>query len=178
MGLVASISLIAYGSFLSSSLDFKDVMDLPSLPVLFLKSSALCGGLVEFFMGKGALTTSALSETFHLHPLAVAGVLGSISNALALLPFGHTDGGRVALTMFGRRGAYLVKTFSALILCVIGLFGLDEAGIFLTYVLFTIIWQRELDAPVQNEVDELDFTRGLVGIVSAIFVALVLVPML
>lgn len=80
--------------------------------------------------------------------------------------------------MFGRRGAFIVKLFTTLLLLAGGVFGLDNVNIFLTYVLFASIWQRELDLPVQNEVDELDFPRGLLGITSALLVALVLVPML
>lgn len=41
-----------------------------------------------------------------------------------------------------------------------------------------MIWQRELESPVLNEADELDFGRGLVGIGSAAIVILALLPML
>ena len=80
--------------------------------------------------------------------------------------------------MFGRRGAYLVKIFTTLLLCAVGIFGLDESRIFLTYVLFAMIWQRDLESPNLNEADELDFLRGMVGIAGATIVALTLVPML
>ena len=79
--------------------------------------------------------------------------------------------------MFGRRGAFVVKLFTTLLLCVAGIVGLDDVNIFLTYVLFASIWQRELETPCRNEVDELDFPRGLVGISGAILVGLVLIPM-
>lgn len=80
--------------------------------------------------------------------------------------------------MFGRRGAFVVKLFTSLLLCVAGLFGLDKANVFLIYVLYVIIWQRELETPARNEVDELDFTRGLVAIAAALIVGLALIPML
>jgi len=54
--------------------------------------------------------------------------------------------------------------------------GFDKAGVLLTYVLFVVIWQRELEAPARNEVEELDFVRGASGIGMAIFVALALLP--
>lgn len=84
---------------------------------------------------------------------------------------------RIAVTMFGRRGAFLVKAFTAVILCAIGIVGFDEPRLFLTYVLFAMIWQRELEAPTLNEADDLDFPRGLVGIGTAIIVLLSLMPM-
>jgi len=79
--------------------------------------------------------------------------------------------------MFGRRGTFLVKTFTAFLLSAAGLLGLDDARILIIYLLFTIIWQRELETPARNEVEELDFPRGLVGIALALFVALALLPM-
>lgn len=71
-----------------------------------------------------------------------------------------------------------MNTFTTVLLCAAGLFGLDDSRLLLTYVLFSVIWQRELETPARNEVDELDFARGVVGIVSAILVALVLLPTL
>ena len=79
--------------------------------------------------------------------------------------------------MFGRRGAFVTKLFTTLILVAAGLFGLDKVNILLAYALFTLIWQRELETPVRNEVDELDISRGLTGILSAIVVGLILIPM-
>jgi hypothetical protein len=63
-------------------------------------------------------------------------------------------------------------------LCLVGLFGLDQSGIILTYNLFCVIWQRTLETPLRNEVEELDFGRGLFGISTAILVSLSLTPML
>jgi hypothetical protein len=88
-----------------------------------------------------------------------------------------TDGGRVSLAMFRRRGAYVVQVFSTTLMCVAGLFGLDGAGILLTYTLFAVACQPELETPARNEVDELDFGRGAFGIAMAVIVALVLLPM-
>jgi hypothetical protein len=89
-----------------------------------------------------------------------------------------TDGGRIALAMFGRKGTYLVNTFTTILICGLGFFDLDESRILLMYVLFTLVWQRELESPARNEVEELDFPRGVLGIATSLLVALVLVPML
>ena len=70
-----------------------------------------------------------------------------------------------------------MKTFTTAILCLAGIVGFDNAGILLTYVLFAVIWQRELESPARNEVLEVDFLRGASGILMAIFVALALLPM-
>jgi hypothetical protein len=89
-----------------------------------------------------------------------------------------TDGGRISLAMFGRRGAFVTKLFTTLLLVAAGLFGLDDVNILLIYVLFTFVYQRELETPLRNEVDELDLTRGLIGIGTAFAVGLILIPML
>jgi hypothetical protein len=80
--------------------------------------------------------------------------------------------------MFGRRGAYVVSGFTHILLCLIGLIGFDQSGLILTYNLFCIIWQRSPEAPVRNEVEELDIGRGALGISTAILVSLALTPML
>ena len=93
------------------------------------------------------------------------------------MPFTDTDGGRVSLAMFGRRGAYVTQWLTAIVMVLAGLFGLDDLNILLAYAFFALIWQRELETPIRNEVDELDFTRGLVGIAVIIMVGLTLIPM-
>jgi hypothetical protein len=187
--------------------------NLPVLPVDFLRSSSLGGGMVEYFLGKVAILPNQGPNAFvELHPFAIAGFIGCLINALAMLPLGRkykyntgheswmfilklifflilssffrdhhildTDGGRISLAMFGRRGAFVTKLFTTLLLTVAGLFGLDDNNILLAYVLYTLIWQRELETPIRNEVDEVDFSRGLLGIVGAILVGLVLIPMI
>lgn len=80
--------------------------------------------------------------------------------------------------MFGRRGAFLVKSFSAILLCLMGLLGgFDSQGIVLSYVLFSLIWQRELEIPARNEVEELDTVRGFYAIFLSLTVTLTILPL-
>ena len=79
--------------------------------------------------------------------------VGSVSYAPACISFrfcSDTDGGRIAIAMFGRRGAYIVKLFTTLLLCITGLIGLDNANFFLTYIFFVAIWQRQLETPART----------------------------
>lgn len=62
---------------------------LPVLPVDLLRTSSLGGGLIEFFLGKNTLMAGQpLGAVVQLHPFAVAGFIGCITNSLALLPLG------------------------------------------------------------------------------------------
>lgn len=83
----------------------------------------------------------------------------------------------MALTIFGRRGFFLVKTFSVLAICAAGLFGLDNSEILLVYALFVMLWQRELETPALNEIDDLGTARGLAAFPIAVLVALSLLPL-
>lgn len=175
-GMLVSLALLINGLELTSTMALGS--QLPVVPVDLLRSSSLGGGLVEYFLGNTAiLPDQGPAAVLPLHPYAIAGFIGLMTNALALLPLGHTDGGRIAVTMFGRRGAFVVKLFTALLLCSAGLFGLDDTNIFLIYAFFVLIWQRELESPTRNEVDELDFPRGLVAIATALAVGLTVIPM-
>lgn len=88
-----------------------------------------------------------------------------------------TDGGRITLAMFGRRGAYLIKTFAGIALCFLGLVGLDESRILISYTAFVYLCQRELEAPMLNEVDQVDDGRAVIGFLTGILVTLILLPM-
>jgi len=61
---------------------------LPTLPVELLKSSSLAGGMVEWLLGDGVLLSPDPSALIRLHPLAISGFVGLVSNALNLLPIG------------------------------------------------------------------------------------------
>jgi hypothetical protein len=79
--------------------------------------------------------------------------------------------------MFGRRGTLLVKTLVSALLCSAGLFGLDDSGILLNYVIIVLLWQNEIETPARNEVEELDLNRGLFGIMMGVLVFMTLFPM-
>lgn len=177
-GLLVSFLFLIAGMQISSSMDLTDANQLPAFPVGMLKMSTLGGGVVDYFIGGGTLMTSAPEAVLALHPMAIAGFSGMISNALALLPLGNTDGGRISMAMFGRRGAHVVSIMTTLLLCAVGLAGLDEERILLVYTLFAMIWQREAESPALNEVDELDFTRGVFGIAVSSLVLLTLLPII
>lgn len=88
-GIAASLFLLVNGLGITASMDMTSVSQLPALPVSLLHTSALGGGLIESFLGSGVLTSATLETVLPLHPFAIAGYAGLITQALALLPLGR-----------------------------------------------------------------------------------------
>ena len=87
-GLVVSLGLLWNGLDLTSTSALG--AQFPVLPVDLLRSSSLGGGLVEYFLGSTAVLPNQGPEAvLPLHPFAVAGFIGLLTNALALLPLGR-----------------------------------------------------------------------------------------
>lgn len=53
--------------------------------------------------------------TFSVHPLAIVGITGVIVNALNLMPIGSLDGGRIAMSAFGRKAGGVLGTITLLL---------------------------------------------------------------
>ena len=87
-GMIASLTFLVLGLSMTASLDFTQASSLPVLPSDLVLTSALGGSLIESFLGRGALIQGEAQGFFPLHPYAIAGFLGILTNALALLPLG------------------------------------------------------------------------------------------
>ena len=95
LGILGSLFAIAVGSQLTLT---SDPSMLPALPLDILRQSTLGGGIIDAILGNGALAvpdgaigTAAVSGiTIPLHPVAVAGYISLVVNALAVLPIGST----------------------------------------------------------------------------------------
>merc|ERR1712165_641970 len=142
------------------------------LPVELVRSSSLAGGLVEWLLGGGVLLSPDPSALIRLHPLAIAGFVGLVGNALSLLPIGNTDGGRVALSLFGRSISRVVRTGTIGLIVISSFFGGDTMNILLFYTIFAQIWQRESEITSKNEIENVDDIRAVVAFVTGLLVAL------
>ena len=87
-GLTVSIGLLFVGLELTRQMGLDT--SLPVLPVDLVRSSSLGGGMVEFFLGKYTLLPDQGPGAFvELHPFAISGFIGCLTNSLALLPLGR-----------------------------------------------------------------------------------------
>jgi len=178
MGLIASVILLYVGLEMTVFMDASTQEQLPSVPVELLRSSALGGGIIEYLLGDGVLNTPDPStDLIRLHPYALAGFAGLMTNALSLLPIGNTDGGRISVAFFGRSGSRVIQGAAIVGLVVAGFFGTDPVNILLFYAVYSQTWQKEAEVPCRNEVDELDVARGFVAIGMSLVVILTLAPL-
>ena len=87
-GLTVSLLLLLTGLEMTAAMNLN--AELPVVPVDLVRASSLGGGMVQFFLGKGAVMPNQGPEALvQLHPLAIAGFIGCITNSLALLPLGR-----------------------------------------------------------------------------------------
>lgn len=180
-GMGASIAMLVYGMTATASMDAATYASLPELPLTMLRQSSLVGGIINSItpglltLPDTALGTKALQEiNIPLHPFAIAGYFGMMVNAANLLPVGRTDGGRMALTLFGRSGTQLVSFLTFVAMFIQGLMGSDLLLFFFSFVVF---FQSELEIPQRNEVDDMDFSRVLLATATGVLVLLTLIPM-
>uniref|UniRef100_A0A7S2PW85 Peptidase M50 domain-containing protein n=1 Tax=Skeletonema marinoi TaxID=267567 RepID=A0A7S2PW85_9STRA len=177
-GIIASVILLYNGLEITAFMGLEAREQLPSIPVETLRISALGGGAIEYLLGDGILNSpNPAADLIKLHPYAIAGFGGLVTNALSLLPIGNTDGGRIAVAFFGRSFARVAQGFFILSLAFAGLFGADQTNVLLCYAIFTQFWQKEPEVPCRNEVDELDAVRGFIAIATSVVVFLILTPM-
>jgi hypothetical protein len=175
-GLTVSFLALLYGLQLTTTVDPSTAQLLPSLPVGFLCQSSLGSTLVDLILGggDGILINQEATAQIPLHPVAIAGFVGMMINALDLLPIGSTDGGRMSQAALGR---VWHLTFSSVIffLLIVASFVSDAQDIFLGYLFLYSFTQRDLEIPCRNEVDKADLPRVIFAAVSWLIAALILV---
>eukprot|EP00536_Pseudo-nitzschia_multiseries_P015300 jgi/Psemu1/320829/estExt_fgenesh1_pm.C_8540002 len=172
-GVVASSLVLLVGAKLTL---VSDPATLPALPLEILRQSTLGGAIIDnvipgsLYVPDGAPTAGIFVP---LHPFAVAGYVSLIINALALLPVGTTDGGRLTMALFDRAEKMSIGTLTLFALLWSGLFGSD---LFLFYFSFCIAFQSGNEVPARNEQDSVDFSRVIVAIVCYGLAILTLIP--
>lgn len=181
-GFLCSLLLEVYGLGLTATADLNSLQSYPGLPLALLRQSSLGGGLVDLVLGNGVLNVPASAEGANmlastiipLHPLAIAGYVSLLVNALALVPVGRTDGGRISMSLFGRSGTQGVTLISLATLFVLGLSGSDLMLFYFGYVLLS---QFELEIPLRNEVDDVGVAGVLLATLAGFLMILTLAPM-
>ena len=87
--------------------------------------------------------------------------------------FTATDGGRIAMALFGRQSKL---TIGGLALFVILFLGAQGSDLLLFYFGFCLAFQKGNEIPCKNEVDTIDFSRVLVATGTYFLALLALIP--
>lgn len=177
VGMFISLILMYSGLEKQVFMDGSAQANLPSLPVNLVRASSLAGGMIEWLLGEGTLYSADPNALIRLHPFAIAGFIGIVTNAFSLLPIGNTDGGRIALTIFGRGFLRFVRSLTLGLLILAGLFGSDQADLLIVYAIIAQIWMGKPEIPCKNEVDGVDDGRLILALLVSFVVGLAVVPL-
>eukprot|EP00815_Leptocylindrus_aporus_P003978 CAMPEP_0116066190 /NCGR_PEP_ID=MMETSP0322-20121206/10235_1 /TAXON_ID=163516 /ORGANISM="Leptocylindrus danicus var. apora, Strain B651" /LENGTH=776 /DNA_ID=CAMNT_0003552697 /DNA_START=177 /DNA_END=2504 /DNA_ORIENTATION=- len=167
-GIVASLAVMYLGLELTAYADDATYSMFPSVPLYFLKQSALGGGLIDNVFGTTLLSAPDLNKLIPVHPFVISGLSSLLINGYSLIPFGRTDGGRLVLSSVGRTGALFEKILALAVLVAASLF--SSQTFVLVLVPFLVLFQGQLEIPCRNEVDGIDIPRGILSVATAILV--------
>ena len=176
-GLITSVSLLAFGAYATVTADAAAAQLFPALPVGLINSSTLGSSILDaIFGGNGVVTLQDPKSAVSLHPMAIAGFCGVLTNSLDLLPLGSTNGGRISLALFGRKGHSVVGGFIWLSL-LLGTLFLERPDIILGAWLVYNLTQNDPEIPCRNEVDSIDAFRAVTAFALWFVAALAIIPL-
>ncbi|KAI3424741.1 hypothetical protein D9Q98_008130 [Chlorella vulgaris] len=138
------------------------------LDVASFRESLLAGLLGNAMFGEQLFQSDAVST----NPLFVAGWAGLIINAINMLPVGELDGGRVFLSLCGRRAA---SRMGAVALLLLGLSGFTNS-LALFWLLLVLTLQRGPITPCDNELSPIAGGTKAAAIAALVLPLLVLLP--
>lgn len=183
MGFLSSLIFLGTGLLATKAAMDSDASSaaqyLPALPVSVLNLSTLGGSLIDYFFagGDGYITAMDPTTPFPLHPFAIAGYVGLLINAADMLPLGATDGGRLSMTIFGRRGHSLIGGLTWFSLLVTS-FTLEDqqASLLITAWATNNIFQNDMEIPCRDESDNPSLGRMTAAFALWFLAALVITP--
>jgi membrane-associated protease RseP (regulator of RpoE activity) len=176
VGILASLAFLVVG-LQSTSMDPEAAQFLPALPVSVIKLSSLGGAIVDYFMGgDGSVTLQDPNTAIYLHPYAIAGFTSLMINSLDLLPLGSTDGGRMSLSLLGRKGHSVLGGSVWGFLLISSLFQ-EHADVLVGAWIVNNIVENDPEVPCRNEVDPVNVPRVFAASCLWLVGILALVPM-
>eukprot|EP01025_Chloroclados_australasicus_P027738 TRINITY_DN27455_c0_g1_i1.p1 TRINITY_DN27455_c0_g1~~TRINITY_DN27455_c0_g1_i1.p1 ORF type:complete len:458 (-),score=53.69 TRINITY_DN27455_c0_g1_i1:402-1775(-) len=138
------------------------------------QDSFLVQSIALVFFGDQGLGASGVGsqQLLQANPLLLAGWAGLIMNAINSIPAGELDGGRVALSLFGRK---ISGTISVISLVLLGVGALGDS-LSQYWLLLVLILQRGPIPPVKDEITEMDVKGMAISIGVLLLPLLVLLP--
>ncbi|GAX20606.1 hypothetical protein FisN_3Hh543 [Fistulifera solaris] len=178
-GLVTSAALLWLGLQLTATAPSELSDYFPTLPVRVLQLSMAGGSMIDSVLGgaAGFFTTQESSTAIPLHPLAVAGYVSLLIQAVDLLPLGATNGGRLSLALLGREGHSVIGGLTWLILLLASLSDAQTDVLVGAWIVNNVV-QNDPEVPCRNEVDPVGIPQAAAAMFLWFVTALILTPLL
>ncbi|MGL5060528.1 MAG: site-2 protease family protein [Microcoleus sp.] len=156
-GLVVTVPLLIWGLANSQIVAISERSGMLNFDSFTPNFSLLIALLSKLTLG-GALNAETAID---LHPVAVAGYLGTIVTAFNLMPVGQLDGGHIAHAVFGQRASMAIGQVARL--CMLLLSFLEPGLLLWAMILFLMPLN---DEPALNDVSELNDWRDILGLIA------------
>ncbi|CAN0145989.1 unnamed protein product [Pylaiella littoralis] len=172
LGTFVSLAVFIVGIAMTGSATPEALEMFPLVPAGLFHSSLLVGIMTS--IGLPNVMGLAVASTVPVHPLAVVGITGIIVNALNLMPIGSLDGGRIAMSAFGRKAGSVLGTVTLLLQAISSVF--NNYSLQLFWGLLVILFQRGQDLPAKDELTEVGDGRIVTTGLLLFFSLITLVP--
>ncbi|CAM9238648.1 unnamed protein product [Ectocarpus sp. 6 AP-2014] len=172
LGTFVSLAVFIVGIMMTGSATPEALEMFPLVPAGLFHSSLLVGIMTS--IGLPNVMGLAVASTVPIHPLAIVGVTGIIVNALNLMPIGSLDGGRIAMSAFGRKAGGVLGTVTLLLQAISSVF--NNYSLQLFWGLLVILFQRGQDLPAKDELTEVGEGRIVTTGLLLFFSLITLIP--
>ncbi|WJI24414.1 site-2 protease family protein [Thermosynechococcus sp. QKsg1] len=168
-GLLVTLPILVWGLQQSEVVQLPaNASEQPLNPQVFSPRISLLFALIaKAIFGAALKSDSAL----HLHPMAVAGVLGLVVTALNLMPVGQLDGGHIVHAMYGHRAGAVIGQVSRLLVLILSFI---QPWLFVWALI--LFFMPAFDEPALNDVSELDNWRDALGLMALVLLLLIILP--
>ncbi|CAM9203970.1 unnamed protein product [Scytosiphon promiscuus] len=172
LGTFVSLATFIVGIAMTGSATPEALELFPLVPAGLFHSSLLVGIMTS--IGLPNVMGLAVASTVPVHPFAIVGITGIIVNALNLMPIGSLDGGRIAMSAFGRKAGGVLGTVTLLLQAISSVF--NNYSLQLFWGLLVILFQRGQDLPAKDELTEVGDGRIVTTGLLLFFSLITLIP--
>lgn len=172
-GLALSLAAFAAGMAMTNGAPVEISEQWPMLPVALFRSSLMLWQVGQALFSADVVNLP-LTNQIHVHPLAIIGALGLLTQALQAMPIGRLDGGRATTSVFGRKAATFLSASLVLYQVVSGVVLGNTLQLFWGTVV--IIFQNAQEMYARDEISPVDDNRRNLLLLLWVVAAVVLLP--
>ena len=172
-GLALSLTAFAAGMAMTNGAPVEISEQWPMLPVALFRSSLMLWQVGQALFSPDVVNLPLVSQ-IHVHPLAIIGALGLLTQALQAMPIGRLDGGRATTSVFGRKAATFLSASLVLYQVVSGVVLGNTLQLFWGTVV--IIFQNAQEMYARDEISPVDDNRRNLLLLLWVVAAVVLLP--